>query len=163
MKERNLLKSFSIKSKILIYSKVDLKFIFYLPTNILISIQNPIFPEFFFIREHVQRFTQDAHQRTGANYYFVPLLAVGFLPWLAQLPWALGNAWQSRKRGTFSAEWMLLCWFISIFVFFSVSRSKLPGYIIPIFPALALLVVAWLNRSLIYADRLPNLWRWHVV
>ena len=133
------------------------------PWFILISIQNPIFPEFFFIREHVQRFTQDAHQRTGAIYYFVPLLAVGFLPWLAQLPWALGNAWQSRKRGTFSAEWMLLCWFISIFVFFSVSRSKLPGYIIPIFPALALLVVAWLNRSLIYADRLPNLWRWQAI
>ncbi|WP_114637193.1 ArnT family glycosyltransferase [Polynucleobacter necessarius] len=117
------------------------------PWFVLIAQRNPKFLEFFFIHEHLQRFTQDAHSRTGPIYYFVPLLLIGILPWALQIPGAVAQAWSERRR-EFSAGWLLVCWFVVIFAFFSVSRSKLPGYIIPIFPALALVIGNRLDRLL---------------
>ncbi|MDP3620867.1 MAG: glycosyltransferase family 39 protein [Polynucleobacter sp.] len=127
------------------------------PWFILISIRNPEFVEFFFIHEHFERFTQDVHRRSGPIYFFLPLLAIGFLPFLFQLPGSLLLAWKSRQ-GNFAAAWMLACWFLIIFAFFSVSRSKLPGYIIPIFPALAMLVGRYLDRQLGQTNTLSIPW-----
>jgi len=127
------------------------------PWFILMSIRHPEFFEFFFIHEHFERFTQNTHRRPGPIYFFVPLLVAGFLPFLFQLPGAVVQAWKSRQ-GHFSAGWMLVCWFVIIFAFFSVSRSKLPGYIIPIFPALAMLVGRYLDRQLGQTNTLPITW-----
>jgi len=121
------------------------------PWFVLVAQRNPEFLEFFFIHEHLQRFTQTAHSRTGPIYYFLPLLLLGFLPWLAQIPRALFLAWQERNRD-FSSGWLLTCWFVVILGFFSISQSKLPGYIIPIFPALAMLVGYHLDRNLSSSD-----------
>jgi 4-amino-4-deoxy-L-arabinose transferase-like glycosyltransferase len=128
------------------------------PWFILVAQRNPEFLEFFFIHEHLQRFTQDAHSRTGPIYYFVPLLLIGIIPWALQIPGALAQAWQERRR-EFSSGWLLVCWFVVIFAFFSMSRSKLPGYIIPIFPALALLIGHRLDRLLGYANSLGISWK----
>jgi 4-amino-4-deoxy-L-arabinose transferase-like glycosyltransferase len=128
------------------------------PWFILVAQRNPEFLEFFFIHEHLQRFTQDAHSRTGPIYYFVPLLLIGIIPWVFQIPGALVQAWQERRR-EFSSGWLLVCWFVVIFAFFSMSRSKLPGYIIPVFPALALLIGHRLDRLLGYANSLGISWK----
>jgi len=128
------------------------------PWFILMAQRNPEFLEFFFIHEHLQRFTQDAHSRTGPIYYFVPLLLIGILPWLLQIPSAIAQAWSERRRD-FSAGWLLVCWFVVIFAFFSVSRSKLPGYIIPIFPALALIIGNRLDRLLGHTNTLALPWK----
>jgi 4-amino-4-deoxy-L-arabinose transferase-like glycosyltransferase len=120
--------------------------------------RNPEFLEFFFIHEHLQRFTQDAHSRTGPIYYFVPLLIIGLLPWIVQLPGSIAQAWQERSRA-FSCGWLLSCWFIVIFAFFSISHSKLPGYIIPIFPALALLIGNRLDHLLGHTNSIPLAWK----
>ena len=117
------------------------------PWFVFIAQRNPEFLEFFFIHEHLQRFTDDSHSRTGPIYYFVPLLLIGILPWVFQIPGAIAQAWTERRRD-FSSGWLLVCWTVVIFAFFSVSRSKLPGYIIPIFPALAMLIGARLDRLL---------------
>ena len=128
------------------------------PWFILVSQRNPEFLEFFFIHEHLQRFTQTAHSRTGPIYYFIPLLLLGFLPWIAQTPAALANAWRERNR-EFSSGWLLTCWFAVIMGFFSISQSKLPGYIIPVFPALAILVGHNLDRNLGASNTLGLPWR----
>ncbi len=128
------------------------------PWFILVAQRNPEFLEFFFIHEHLQRFTQDAHSRTGPIYYFVPLLLIGIIPWVLQIPGALVQAWQERRR-EFSSGWLLVCWVVVIFAFFSMSRSKLPGYIIPIFPALALLIGHRLDRLLGYSNSLGMPWK----
>ena len=128
------------------------------PWFILVAQRNPEFLEFFFIHEHLQRFTQDAHSRTGPIYYFVPLLLIGIIPWVLQIPGALVQAWQERRR-EFSSGWLLVCWFVVIFAFFSMSRSKLPGYIIPIFPALALLIGHRLDRLLGFSNSLGMPWK----
>lgn len=128
------------------------------PWFVLVAQRNPEFLEFFFIHEHLQRFTQTAHSRTGPIYFFIPLLILGFLPWVAQIPGAIGRAWQERNR-QFSSGWLLTCWFAVILGFFSLSQSKLPGYIIPIFPALALIVGNRLDRNLGFSNSLKLPWQ----
>ena len=128
------------------------------PWFALVARRNPEFLEFFFIHEHLQRFTQDDHSRTGPIYYFIPLLLIGFLPWIAQIPSSIAQAWRER-RGYFSPSWLLVCWFLVILGFFSISHSKLPGYIIPIFPALAMLVGNCLDRNLGLINSLSKSWQ----
>jgi 4-amino-4-deoxy-L-arabinose transferase-like glycosyltransferase len=128
------------------------------PWFVLVAQRNPEFLEFFFIHEHLQRFTQDAHSRTGPIYYFVPLLLIGMLPWFMQVPGAIAQAWSERRR-EFSAGWLLVCWFAVIFAFFSVSHSKLPGYIIPVFPAVALIIGNRLDRLLSHTKTMALPWK----
>jgi len=128
------------------------------PWFVLIAQRNPEFLEFFFIHEHLQRFTQTAHSRTGPIYFFLPLLLLGFLPWIAQVPGAIAQTWRERNR-EFSSGWLLTCWFVVILGFFSISQSKLPGYIIPLFPALALIVGSQLDRNLSSGNSLSLPWQ----
>lgn len=111
----------------------------------LISSRNPEFPHFFFIHEHWDRYTSTVHARKGSSLYFVPLLLLGFLPWLGLTPrmWTAVRERAGAERGAggkpFQPALMALIWAVAIFVFFSLSGSKLPGYIVPVFPALAML------------------------
>ena len=132
------------------------------PWFIAVSRANPEFAHFFFIHEHVERFLTTEHRREGPIWYFVPVLLVGLLPWLSIAFGAIVNAWraptrapqlrsqhQSRhesRHGYFSPERLLLAWSLVIFVFFSASGSKLPSYVLPMFPALALLIGRELAR-----------------
>jgi 4-amino-4-deoxy-L-arabinose transferase-like glycosyltransferase len=147
-----------IWTRLHIISGTFIFFIITAPWFVLVAQRNPEFLEFFFIHEHLQRFTQDAHSRTGPIYYFVPLLIIGLLPWVLQIPGAIKNAFENRQHG-FSSHWLLLCWFVVIFAFFSVSRSKLPGYIIPIFPALALLIGVRLDQLLGLTNSMATPWK----
>ncbi|MFO1301550.1 MAG: phospholipid carrier-dependent glycosyltransferase [Burkholderiaceae bacterium] len=116
------------------------------PWFVAVSLRNPDFFEFFFIHEHFQRYLTDEAQRLGAPWYFVPILLVGFLPWTTTLP-ALARLGARRDDSqSFQPLRLLLIWSVFVFVFFSVSHSKLPSYILPMFPALALLAAAWLER-----------------
>jgi 4-amino-4-deoxy-L-arabinose transferase-like glycosyltransferase len=116
------------------------------PWFVLVSLRNPEFAWFFFVHEHLQRFTSKVHHRAGPLYYFVPLLLVGIMPWLGALAQSL---WQARRESPagFQPRILLATWAIFIFVFFSVSGSKLPSYILPIFPALALLIAGHLQQA----------------
>ena len=108
-----------------------------LPWLILISSRNPGVLEFFFIHEHFARFTSQVHRRVEPWWYFVPVFLLGGLPWLGH--WLA--VWRNRVRS--SADTVLLTWCAFLFVFFSASGSKLPSYILPMFPALAI----WLARQ----------------
>lgn len=118
----------------------------------LISSRNPEFPHFFFIHEHWDRYTSTVHARKGSVWYFVPLLAAGMLPWLGLVPrmWEVVRERAGAVRGMggkpFQPALLSLVWFAAIFVFFSMSGSKLPGYIVPVFPALAILVAVALDQ-----------------
>ncbi len=109
------------------------------PWFVLVSLRNPEFARFFFIHEHFDRFLTTGHRRTGSWHYFVDDLLGGLLPWTTLLPGALVAGWR-RDPGRFQLNRLLVVWAVFIFVFFSASSSKLPSYILPMFPALALLV-----------------------
>ena len=115
------------------------------PWFVIVSLRNPEFPSFFFIHEHWQRYTTNVHHRGAPWWYFVPQLLVGFVPWLA-LSWPMARAVRKDLGGEgFRPALLLGVWAAVIFVFFSLSGSKLPGYIVPIFPALALLAAPVLS------------------
>jgi 4-amino-4-deoxy-L-arabinose transferase-like glycosyltransferase len=117
------------------------------PWFVLVGLQNPEQPHFFFVHEHWERFFLKTHHREGPWYYFFIMLAPGILPWLGVLPQALFNAARRERVAAFQPKLLLLIWAVFIFCFFSYSSSKLPGYILPIFPALALLIGSYLENA----------------
>ncbi|MDP2239256.1 MAG: glycosyltransferase family 39 protein [Burkholderiales bacterium] len=127
------------------------------PWFVAVSIANPGFFDFFFIHEHFQRFLTKGHRRPGPWWYFFPILALTILPWLSILCDALARSWKARGAAAeFQPQRFLMLWIVLIFAFFSVSGSKLPSYIMPIYPALALLMGLYLS------ERQANSLRWHL-
>jgi 4-amino-4-deoxy-L-arabinose transferase-like glycosyltransferase len=117
------------------------------PWFYLVMQANPEFFDRFFIYEHYTRFTTKDLGRYQPWYYFVPILLAGALPWTVLMfdtMWrtAFGKS-QPHSAGAgkpFNAERFLLVWAVFIYLFFTVSGSKLPSYLLPMFPALVLLM-----------------------
>ncbi|MFN2644372.1 MAG: glycosyltransferase family 39 protein, partial [Burkholderiales bacterium] len=120
------------------------------PWFIAVSAANPEFAHFFFVQEHFQRFTTQMHERVHPWWYFIPVLAAGMAPWLLPLGAAARRALRERRE----AEVLFWCWALVVFVFFSASGSKLAPYILPIFPALAVLAARAVTARLLGAQAL---------
>jgi 4-amino-4-deoxy-L-arabinose transferase-like glycosyltransferase len=116
------------------------------PWFVAVSLANPEFPRFFFIHEHFERFLTKVHRRYGPWWYFIPIFAIGMLPWTTLALQSLWQAWRQHANAAFQPRRFLAVWCLLVFVFFSISDSKLPPYILPIFPALALLLGDQLAR-----------------
>lgn len=115
------------------------------PWFVAVSRANPEFASFFFVHEHFDRFLTPVHRRTGSAWYFVPYFIAGVLPWLGLIAVGAVRAWRDGRPNAAGFSWQrfALIWAAFVFVFFSASSSKLPSYILPMFPPLAL-VVGWL-------------------
>lgn len=114
----------------------------------------------YLVRQHVGRFKgKDTVHNAPLPTYFAYFL-IGFFPWACFTPFAFRRRdlrperererqEDSPSNGRTEADLVrfLLCWFWTIFVFFSLSAAKLPTYIVPIYPAAALLVGRWLDRQ----------------
>lgn len=117
------------------------------PWFIAVSLANPEFAHFFFIHEHFERFLTKVHHRYQPAWYFVPVLLIGALPWTTLALQSLARAWRrGEEKSGFAVRRFLALWCVVVFAFFSVSDSKLLSYILPLFPALALLVGDQLTR-----------------
>ncbi len=128
-------------------SGLILFFVIAAPWFVLVAMKNPEHPYFFFIVQNFQRFTSPIANRPGPIYYFVPMLVAGIVPWIGLL---LQSLWAGRNEDAptrFRPKLLLLLWAGFIFFFFSISSSKLPHYILPIFPALALLIACHLQQA----------------
>lgn len=102
-----------------------------------------------FIDEYVARSTFGRYMtpfenQPGPIYYYIPLLLLGFFPYVAFLPKAIKEAWLSRRID----DVFLLCAAAAPFAFFSLAQTKLPNYIAIIFPALAILVGGLVGRAI---------------
>lgn len=117
------------------------------PWFIAVSLANPEFAWFFFVHEHLQRFLTKVHHRYEPMWYFIPILLLGMLPWLGSLLPGIRTGFGEDASKRFQPQRFLLVWAALVFIFFSVSDSKLPSYILPIFPALAALVALHLGSS----------------
>src|SRR3954464_2855968 len=116
------------------------------PWFVAVSMRNPEFAHFFFVQEHFQRCSTTMHHRSHPAWYFIPVLAGGVVPFLL----LIGAAWPAalRRPGPgFPQPLFLQEWALVVFVFFSASGSKLPGYILPLVPALALLGGEYVARA----------------
>jgi 4-amino-4-deoxy-L-arabinose transferase-like glycosyltransferase len=112
------------------------------PWFYLVMKANPEFFQRFFIYEHYTRFTTKDLGRYQPWYFFIPILLAGMLPWTIVMFDTLLKTWRTSKLPdkAFNAARFLLIWSVFIYLFFTVSGSKLPSYLLPMFPALALLM-----------------------
>jgi 4-amino-4-deoxy-L-arabinose transferase-like glycosyltransferase len=110
------------------------------PWFILVSMKNPEFARFFFIHEHFERFLTRVHGRYQPFWYFIPVLAGCMLPWSFFIPAAVKRVWKERRTEGWDSRLYLFLWAAVIFLFFSKSSSKLIPYILPVFPALSILM-----------------------
>ena len=111
------------------------------PWHILVGIRNPEFFYFYFIEQHFLRYTTMDIGHYQPVWFFIPILMIGFFPWIVFLPQALIHAW---KKNAGTADKFFFLWAVLIFLFFSFSKSKLIPYILPIFPPLAILTARYL-------------------
>jgi 4-amino-4-deoxy-L-arabinose transferase-like glycosyltransferase len=95
----------------------------------------PDFLHYVLVTETAQRLATKALKRTGPPWYFIPYLLGGALPWSIA---AIAGAKELRKKLDPATLYAVL-WVAVPFVFFSISQSKRPQYILPVMPAIALL------------------------
>ncbi|MGH8389514.1 MAG: lipid IV(A) 4-amino-4-deoxy-L-arabinosyltransferase [Pseudomonas sp.] len=108
-----------------------------LPWALAVHAQEPDYWRFFFWHEHVRRFAGEDAQHSAPWWYYLPLLVAFSVPWTALLPAALKQAWQTRHQANIA---FLLLWLVMPLMFFSLSKGKLPSYILPCLLPLALLI-----------------------
>jgi len=106
-----------------------------LPWYLLCFLRNgPAFLEEFFWKQHFERFTTPALAHGQPFWFLVPVLVAALFPWLPSLFLLVRRELYSDSRRRF-----LLVWVLFGLLFLSASRNKLPGYVLPLVPALAAL------------------------
>ncbi len=124
---------------------------------------------------HGERYTTSAQADTvgrffsmigghgGTIFFYIPILLFGFFPWSGFAVvglWHTLRDWHARRQAARSApesmprtvappdlEWFAAAWIVALFVFFSLSATRLPHYIGPLFPAAAILAAAFWQRA----------------
>jgi 4-amino-4-deoxy-L-arabinose transferase-like glycosyltransferase len=129
-----------------------------LPWYVAVQLRNPQFFREFILEHNLARFSSDLYHHRQPFWYYLPVTAIAFLPWTVFVITAMVQPlriwWAERK--TISPEpdleWQFslfaCCWLVVPVVFFSVSQSKLPGYILPSIPAGAVLLALYLRQQL---------------
>ncbi len=114
------------------------------PWHILVQLQNPEFFHFYFIEQHFMRYLTDYAGREQPYWFFPLVTMVGFFPWIVFPAAALNRLlafrqlWR-RQQTPDQTLTFLVVWALVIFIFFSLSKSQLLSYALPIMPPLALL------------------------
>ncbi len=93
----------------------------------------------FILRQHLYRFIHPMQGHYGPFYYYLPILIFGLFPWSVFLPGALWSERRELKRKN-QKYLFLVIWIVVVFLFFSLSKTKLPHYILPLFPPSSILI-----------------------
>lgn len=144
-----------------------------LPWYVAVQVRNPEFFRVFILEHNFARFSEDVYHHHQPFWFYLPVFLLAVIPWTvalgmavfesARLIWWRGPAPKGAedlaelgaslkrspdtKPGAAEDSWhvFLLVWMVVPILFFSVSQSKLPGYILPAVPAAALLVAEYLT------------------
>ncbi len=148
-----------------------LYFAMVLPWFIAVQHQNPTFFREFFLEHNLERFGTNRYQHVQPFWYYLVVVVLAMMPWTVIAVRALIDGiqtsvaeWRARRAchskpcagrpGDAFPEFLVL-WALIPIVFFSFSQSKLPGYILPSIPPIAILTGDYLFRR-----RKPGLSRW---
>lgn len=101
----------------------------------------------FWVNHNLARFATNLHHHAEPFWFYIPLVILGFFPWVFFLGSAAVESWRARSQlenQQVSFQLLLWIWALVPLLFFSLSSSKLAGYILPVFPPLALLsAIQW--------------------
>ncbi|MBI5635010.1 MAG: glycosyltransferase family 39 protein [Nitrospirae bacterium] len=101
------------------------------------------FFEQFIIKHHFKRYSGVISGHKGPLYYYLPVILIGLYPWIFYLPSAVRKTLRDRDPLRFFA----LVWFVFIFLFFTLSTTKLPNYILPAVPAAVILLSSAISEG----------------
>jgi 4-amino-4-deoxy-L-arabinose transferase-like glycosyltransferase len=131
-----------------------------LPWYVAVQIKVPQFFRTFILQHNLERFGTNLYQHSQPFWYYIPVFLLAVLPWtvfaLAGLGDALRNGWailrspREQSADESAEDWLsqfLMLWILVPIIFFSISRSKLPGYILPAIPAAAMLTAAYMHGT----------------
>ncbi len=111
------------------------------PWYVMISLRNADYLSYFVLHQNIGNFVSKVQARHPEPfYYYAVALLGGMLPWSFLIPLAVARPVRAGIKRTGDAELLLVCFFLSIFLFFSAAHSKLATYMLPVYPALALLI-----------------------
>ena len=169
-----LRREWSIIRRSLWWPGIVLYFAMVLPWFIAVQHQNPTFFREFFLEHNLERFATDRYQHSQPFWYYTIVVILAMMPWTvlalralvdgiqtSVAEWRLRHARHAKhnlnRPGDAFPEFLVL-WALIPIVFFSFSQSKLPGYILPSIPPLAILTGDYLFRR-----RRPGLSRWVLI
>jgi len=134
-----------------------------LPWYIAVQMRNPQFFRAFILEHNLARFSTNLYHHPEPFWYYIPVLLLALVPWIVFVIAAFAHSirvWWAERAAQSDSELgfrvFLCCWLILPLVFFSISRSKLPGYILPAVPAGALLLADYLRQQLEQQNPLPK-------
>ena len=126
-----------------------------LPWYVLAQLRNPQFFRVFILEHNLARFGTNLYHHPEPFWYYVPVTLLGWVPWSVFVTAALAVAiWQFRNRDVDTLSAFLVIWIAVTVVFFSISQSKLPGYILPAMPPGILLVAEYVRGRVMQKPRL---------
>lgn len=106
------------------------------------------FLKIFFLEHHWGRATTVMEHHRGSLLFYPLSLLVGFFPWsIFAIPLAIDTSLQLvRRQRMHAGYWLAVCWVLVYVGTFSLARTKLPSYVTPCYPALALLTGDYVDR-----------------
>lgn len=127
-----------------------------LPWYCAVQLRHPEFFREFVMQHNLARFSSNLYHHPEPFWYYVPVMALAFVPWIVFVIAAGVEQtrlwWADRRSQLTDTDFELqfgvfaCCWLIVPVAFFSISQSKLPGYILPAVPAGALLLASYLRQ-----------------
>ena len=143
-----------------------------LPWYLAVQLRNPQFFREFILEHNLARFSSNLYHHPEPFWYYLPVAILALLPWIVFVAAALAESirtwWAELESPAKQLDLPLqfriftACWLFVPIVFFSVSRSKLPGYILPAIPAGAVLLADYLREHL-REDKEASLARWMAI
>jgi 4-amino-4-deoxy-L-arabinose transferase-like glycosyltransferase len=139
-----------------------------LPWYVAVQMGNPQFFREFIVQHNLERFSENLYHHPEPFWYYLPVTALAMVPWIVFVAAAIVEPIRRRRKGlpspsdtdpneqTNRFEIFAACWLLIPVIFFSISQSKLPGYILPAIPAGALLLTEYLRRHLKEVDPVPK-------
>jgi len=143
-----------------------------LPWYFAVQLRNPQFFREFVLQHNLARFSSDLYHHRQPFWYYLPVTALALVPWtvfaIAAFVESLRVWWAERKSVSAGPDFelqfriFLCCWLVVPMLFFSLSQSKLPGYILPAVPAAGVLLAEYLRRRLAQGEE-QSISKWLVV
>ncbi|MFQ5646770.1 MAG: hypothetical protein ACE5GM_07565, partial [bacterium] len=96
------------------------------------------------MKHNIGRFLHPMESHGGGFWYYLPALVIGFFPWFFFLPRSFSSLYKQKR----DAFYFLVCWAAVVFLFFSFGATKLPHYILPLFPPVSLIIGEYLSSWL---------------